>query len=388
MSGSVSPRVEFYRHSLGAEEKARILEALDGPILTTGQWTADAEQSLREYLNVEHVVCLDSCTAALHLALLAYDIGPEHEVIVPAMTFVATANAALMAGARPVFADVDPRHGCVTADTIAARITSRTRAIIPVHLYGLLCDMQSLRDLADRHGLILIEDAAHCIEARRGQIRPASHSDAACFSFYATKNVTCGEGGALATNNADVAERVRRLSQHGMTTTASDRYGKRYKHWDMDELGWKYNLDNIRAALIPPQIRKLDDHWRRRRAIAERYERAFADFPGVEMPAVEQPVWSARHLFPIWVERGRRDATVHELQQRGIGVTVNYRAVHLLRYYQREFGHRPGDLPAAEMIGDRTLSLPFFPQMSDEQVERVIETVEEVVATPALTANE
>lgn len=387
MSGVAPSRVEFFRHNLGAEEKQRLLAALDGAILTTGKWTEEAEQSLRDYLGVAHVVCLDSCTAALHLALLAQDIGPGDEVIVPAMTFVATANAALMAGARPVFADVDPQTGCVTAETIAERITRRTRAIIPVHLYGLLCDMPRLQGLADRNGLVLIEDAAHCLEARRGVARPGSHSHAACFSFYATKNITCGEGGALATNDTRLAERVRRLALHGMTTSAAERYGKQYKHWDMDELGWKYNLDNIRAALIPPQVRKLDENWRRRQAIAARYESAFATVAGLEMPQVRQAEWSARHLFPIWVDPRRRDEVLHGLQERGIGVTVNYRAVHLLRYYQRESGRRRGDLPAAESIGDRTLSLPFYPQMTDGQIQRVCESVEEVVSAPAAFAN-
>ena len=377
-------RIEFFRHSLGPEEKARVLAALDGVILTTGSFTAEAEQALGDYLGVPHVVCLDSCTAALHLALLAHDIGPGDEVIVPAMTFVATANAVLMTGAAPVFADVDPRNGCVTADTVAERITRKTRAILPVHLYGLLCDVEALHALAQRPGLALIEDAAHCIEARRGVVRPASHSHCACFSFYATKNITCGEGGALATHDARLAERVRRLSQHGLTSTAVERYGQTYKHWDMDELGWKYNLDNIRASLLTPQIRKLDQRWTRRRALAAEYEAALAGLPGVQIPEVLDPLWSARHLFPIWVERGRRDEVLAGLQARGVGVTVNYRAVHLLRYYRQKLGHQPGDLSAAEDIGERTLSLPFHPQMTSDQVQQVARAVEETIASGRL----
>jgi len=375
--------VEFYRHSLGPEERARILAALDQPILTTGQVTAEAEQALAEYLGLREVVCLDSCTAALHLALLAHDIGPGDEVIVPAMTFVATANAVLMAGARPVFCDVEAATACMTVATVAPRVTPRTRAILPVHLYGRLCEMEELHAFARARKLIVIEDAAHCIEARRGRVRPGTHSHCACFSFYATKNITCGEGGALATNDAQLAARVRRLSQHGLTSTAAERYGQPYKHWDMLELGWKYNLDNIRASLLVPQIRKLDERWARRREIAARYEEAFARIDGLEFPRVGDPLSSARHLFPIWVDPQRRDEVVAGLRQRGIGVTVNYRAVHLLTFYRRRFGYQPGDLPAAELIGGRTLSLPFYPSLRDAQIEQVIAAVEEVVCGAA-----
>lgn len=377
--------IEFYRHSLGDEEKACLCAALDDPILTTGRRTAAAEQALANYLGSAHVVGLDSGTAALHLALLAQGIGPGDEVIVPAMTFVATANAVLMAGATPVFADVDPAHGCVTVETVAPRVTGRTRAVIPVHLYGLLCDMEALSALAADRNLILIEDSAHCLEARRGDVRPGTHSSCACFSFYATKNITCGEGGALATNDPELAARVRRLALHGMTSSASDRHGRRYRHWDMPDWGWKYNLDNIRASLLPPQIRKLDERWRRRREIAARYEAAFARLEGVDFPQVAVPEWSARHVFPIWVAPSRRDEILAGLQERGIGVVVNYRAVHLLQYYARHFGYRRGDLPVAEDIGDRTLSLPLYPQLTDAQINRVIDAVTEAVHEPVET---
>ncbi len=368
-------RVDFYRHNLGHEEKACVLAALDATILTTGRAVAEAEHALAEYLDVLNVVCLDSGTAALHLALIANGIGPGDQVVVPAMTFVATANAVLMAGAEPVFADVDSETGCLTVETIAPRVTSRTRAVIPVHLYGLLCDMESINAFAREHDLILVEDSAHCLEGRRGSTRPASHSRCACFSFYATKAITCGEGGALATNDPELAGRVRRLALHGMTTSAYDRYGKRYQHWDMTEWGWKYNLDNIRAALLLPQIAKLDQRWQRRRQIAEQYEAAFADIAGVEFPKTAHPDWSARHLFTIWVDPQRRDEILADLQRRQIGVAVNYRAVHLLEYYARRLGHRRGDFPVAESIGDRTISLPLYPQLTTRQIQSVIDAV-------------
>ncbi len=375
---SATEPIEFYVHNLGDEEKRRICEALDGTILTTGRYTAEAEQALAEYLDIPHVVCLDSCTAALHLALVAHGIGPGDEVIVPAMTYAATATAVEMAGARPVFADVDPLTANLTPETITPHIRGRTRAILCVHLYGLLCDMPVLRRLADGHRLVLIEDAAHCIEARRGDVRPGSHGDCACLSFYATKTITCGEGGALVTRNAELAARVRRLAQHGIDLSAADRYAGRFRHWELIEAGWKYNLDNIRASLLLPQIRRLDERWARRRQIAERYERAFADHPRIEFPRVDTPPASARHLFTIWVDPRRRDRIAATLRQRGIGVAVNYRAVHLLRHYREKYGYRRGELPVAERIGDRTLSLPLYPKLTDEQVERVIANVLEV----------
>ncbi len=371
--------IEFYRHNLGEEEKRRICEALDGTILTTGEFVREAEQALAGYLDIPHVVCLDSCTAALHLALLARGIGPGDEVIVPAMTYAATATAVEMAGARPVFADVDPQTANLTPATIEPHIRGRTRAILCVHLYGLLCDMPALRELADARELVLIEDAAHCIEARRGDVRPGSHGDCACLSFYATKTITCGEGGALVTRDAELARRVRRLAQHGIDLAAADRYSGAFRHWDLLEAGWKYNLDNIRASLLLPQIRRLDERWARRRQIAERYEQAFAGHPRIEFPRVDAPLASARHLFTIWVDPRRRDRIAATLRERGIGVAVNYRAVHLLTHYREKYGYRRGELPVAESIGERTLSLPLYPKLTDEQVERVIANVIEIV---------
>lgn len=379
---SPGDRIEFFRHDLGVEEKERIVAALDSLVLTTGKAVNEMESGLAAYLGVRHVVGLDSCTGALHLGLLASDIGPGDEVIVPAMTFIATANAVLMAGATPVLADVDPTTGCLTAETAGCRITKRTKAIIPVHLYGLLCDMKALRTLADDHGLCLMEDSAHCLEAKRGDVRPASDSHAACFSFYATKAITCGEGGALATNDAELADRVRRLSLHGMTASAFERHAVPYRHWDMTELGWKYNLDNLRASLLLPQIARLDRNWMRRRCLALRYEDLLRDIEGVDFPAVGSEMWSARHLMTIWVDPTHRDGVLAELQNRGIGVAVNYRPVHLMAYYRKRYGFRPGDLPNAEKIGAQTISLPLYPQLTEKEVERVVRAVHGAIAAP------
>ena len=236
-------RVAFYRHSLGEREVQAIRDVLAGPILTTGEAVERFESSFAAYLGVDHALAVTSCTGALHMSLLALGIGPGDEVITTPMTFVATATAVLEAGATPVFVDVEERTGNIDAGVVEGAITSRTKAIIPVHLYGQMCDMKALRTIADRHGLSIVEDAAHCIEGSRDGIRPGQVSETACFSFYATKNITCGEGGAVVTRHRDLYDKLRLLRLHGMTKTAYDRHREGYRHWDMTVMGWKYNMD-------------------------------------------------------------------------------------------------------------------------------------------------
>jgi UDP-4-amino-4-deoxy-L-arabinose-oxoglutarate aminotransferase len=229
--------------------------------------------------------------------------------------------------------------------------------------------------------VLIIEDAAHAAEAVRDGVRPGQLGQSACFSFYATKNLTCGEGGAVATNDPIMAENLRRLRSHGLSKEAAGRYTERYQHWDMLDLGYKANLSDINAALLLGQLPRLDEQLERREAIARRYEEAFATMPGIEFPVVPAGARSARHLFTIWVPDGRRDQTLHELQERGIGVAVNYRAIHRLSYYDSLMGFVPGTFPHAERIGERTITLPLYPSMSSEDVDAVIEAVRGVAST-------
>lgn len=377
-------RVEFYRHALTEEDIAAAADTLRSVFLTTGPRAALFEEAFATYLGVGHAAAVSSCTSALFLCLKALNIGPGDEVITTPMTFIATSNAILHAGATPVFVDVEPDTGNIDARQVERAVTSRTRAVIPVHLYGLMADVQDLSDICQRHKLMLIEDAAHATEAVRDGFRPGQIGQAACFSFYATKNLTCGEGGAIATNDPALAESVRRLRSHGMSKEAAGRYTGRYQHWDMLSLGYKANLSDIQAALLLGQLPRLEAQLARREAIAGRYESAFADLAGVGFPVVRGNATSARHLFTIWVEPGRRDECLWKLQEKGIGVAVNYRAVHLLSYYRAEFGFQPGDFPYAEAIGDRTLTLPLYPMMTDEQVDQVIEAVRDVAAAPGV----
>jgi dTDP-4-amino-4,6-dideoxygalactose transaminase len=372
--------VPFYRHDLGEEEIAAITEACRGLILTTGAYTRQAEEAIGGYLDLPHAVALDSCTAALHLALLALDIGPGDEVITTPMTFVATANAVLMAGATPVFVDVEPETGNLDASRVEAAITPRTKALLPVHLYGLLCDMRALRAIADRHGLAVIEDAAHCIEGRRDGVGTGELGDCACLSFYATKNICAGEGGMLVSRREDVARRARLLSCHGIDRSAYDRYGKAYAHWDMPVMGWKYNLDNLRASLIPSQVRRIGDNLAKREAVCRRYETELAGIPGLRLPRTDVASVAARHLQTIWVAPERRDALLLELGRRQVGVAVNYRAIHLLDFYRHKFGFTPGSFPVAEDIGNRTITLPLYPGLTEAEQTYVIEQIREAMA--------
>jgi dTDP-4-amino-4,6-dideoxygalactose transaminase len=370
-------KVEFYRHSIEDEDIREVEKVLRSLFLTTGPATSEFEQRFSNYTHLKETVGLNSCTAALHLSLLGLGIGPGDEVITTPLTFIATATAILHAGARPVFVDVDAETGLINPGRIEEAVTASTKAILPVHLYGTMADMKALRRIADRRNLKIIEDCAHCIEGERDGIRPGQLGDAACFSFYATKNLTSGEGGALATNDPDLAERVRILRLHGMSRDAASRYRGDYEHWDMLLPGWKYNMDSIHAALLINQVNRLDDYWKRRASLWKKYTEGLIQIPGLSLPAVIGK--SACHLFTIWVAPHTRDRILKGLQECGIGVAVNYRAIHTLKYFQETYGFKLADFPEAEKIGRMTVSLPFYPKMSNADIQYVIECVGEVI---------
>jgi len=371
--------VDFYRHSLGEEEKAAVAAVLDSLFLTTGQTVYDFEKAFEQFLGVPAVVATVHCTASLHLAMLAAGVGPGDEVITTPMTFLSSANAVVYAGGAPVFVDAEADTANIDAARVEAAITPRTKAIVAVDLYGLPADLVVLRAIADRHGLVLVEDAAHCVEGRRNGYGSGQLADYGCFSFYATKNLTCGEGGAISARDASKKPLLRQLGTHGMSKNAADRYAGKYEHWDMDRLGWKYNMSNVVAALLTPQLPKLKARLARREEICRRYEAAFRE-AGVSFPVVSAGATSARHLFTIWVDPGKRDAVLAGIQSRGVGVAVNYRAVHLTRFYRERFGFGRGDFPIAERIGDSTITIPLWPAMTEAQVDEVIAAVRGAVA--------
>ncbi|TKB69494.1 MAG: DegT/DnrJ/EryC1/StrS family aminotransferase [Nitrospira sp.] len=367
--------IPFYQHDLGEPELEAVRRVLAGPILTTGEVVSTVERRFADYLGRRHALAVTSCTGALHLSLLALGIGAGDEVITTPMTFIATSTAIMEAGATPVFVDVEATTGNMDASRIESAITKKTKAIMPVHLYGYMCDMRAIRTIADQHGLFVIEDAAHCVEGMRDGIRVGELGDTTCFSFYATKNLTCGEGGAVVTDRDTLAEKLRLLRQHGMTKTAADRHREGYQHWDMTVLGWKYNMDNIHAALLLPQLDRVEENWRKRDAVAQWYAQRLKECLGLSLPSYQPGARHARHLYPVWIGNGRRDGIIQGLQREGIGVVVNYRAIHLLTYFRETFGFRVGVFPNAERIGNDTISLPFYAAISEEQVVVVTDTL-------------
>ncbi|MBF0214502.1 MAG: DegT/DnrJ/EryC1/StrS family aminotransferase [Magnetococcales bacterium] len=381
MSQASPFKVPFFLHDLGQAEIDAVSEAIRHPVLTTGETVARFEARLAEYLGCRHVLATTSCTGALHLSLLALGIGAGDEVITTPMTFIATATAILESGARPVFVDVEPETGNLDVQRVAEAITPRTRAILPVHLYGRMCDMAALSALARERGLAIIEDAAHCLEGTAGTIRPASLGDTACFSFYATKNITCGEGGALAFNNSGLYQKLRLLRLHGMTRTGAERAQQGYQHWDMTLMGWKYNMSNIEAAILLPQMDRLERNLTRRIELVNRYRAGLRDLPGVRMLVnLEPEMRHACHLFPVLIDAMPRDACVAALHEAGISVMVNYRPVHLTRYFSETCAYKRGDFPIAEQIGDRVISLPLYPRMRDADVDLVVEALRNTLA--------
>jgi len=296
--------------------------------------------------------------------------------------FVATATAILEAGATPVFVDVEADTGNLDAGRVEAAITPRTKAVLPVHLYGLMCDMRALASIAARHGLRLIEDAAHCIEGVRDGVRPGELSDAACFSFYATKNLTCGEGGALVFDDDALLDRLKLLRLHGMTRMAEESAREGYQHWDMVALGWKYNMSNVEAALLLPQFERMAAKLERRHALARRYEQGFAGMDGITLPRSQPNCVHARHLYTVWCDGLPRDDLIAHLHGERIGAVVNYRPIHLMSYFAERYGYRRGDFPVAEWIGDHTVALPFYPDMRLDDADIVVAAVERALSPP------
>jgi dTDP-4-amino-4,6-dideoxygalactose transaminase len=386
------PRVEFYRHQLGADEADSWRSVLGTLFLTLGPQVAAFEQELgsflvrgREGAAAPHVVGTNSCTMGLLLALRALDVGPGDEVITTPMTFAATASAIMHLGAKPKLVDVEPATGLIDPAAVRAAIGPSTVGILPVHLYGQLADMKALRALADQRGLFIVEDSAHGVEIERDGVRPGDLSEAAVFSFYATKNITSGDGGAVVTRDARTAERLRRLRNHGVTKGAADRHGATYQHWDIVELGYKANLTDLDAALLRPQLPHIDEKRGLREAATSRYEALLRERVAVMKsppPTVNAVPWlierrgrSSHHLFTIHTWPGERDAMLAQLGAAGIGTAVNYRAIHLLTYLVESLAIPRGALPVAEEMGDRTLSLPLYPTLSADHQDRVVEAV-------------
>ena len=370
-------KIEFFKHSIDEGDIERVNSVLRSIFLTTGREVEKFEQNFSRYIGRGYTVGLSSCTAALHLSLIALGVGPGDEVITTPMSFCATANAILHAGARPVFVDVEEETGNLNAELIESVITKKTRAIMPVHIYGQMCDMKGISEIAKKYNLKLIEDAAHAIEASRDNIRVGQLSHTVCFSFYATKSITSGEGGAVSTDNKEITETLKILRLHGIDKGAAERYTKRYQHWDMPLPGWKYNMDNIQAALLVGQLERIEDLWQRRDALWRLYEEELGNIAGIRVLKTLPNVRHARHLFTVLVPPGKRDSLLSALQNRDIGIAVNYRPIHLLKHYRETFRYTEGNYPVAEEIGRRTISLPLYPSLEKADVIYIVKVLKE-----------
>jgi dTDP-4-amino-4,6-dideoxygalactose transaminase len=375
----------FHQPLIDADDERAVIETLRSGWLTTGPRTKGFETELAAYTGSRHCVAVNSCTAALHLALEAIGVGSGDEVITSPITFASTANVIVHRGARPVFVDVVADTLNINADAIEPAITPNTKAVIPVDFAGHPADLDEIMAIGRAQGLPIIEDAAHAIGAEyRG--RPIGGiADMTCFSFYATKNITSGEGGALTTNRQEWADRIFVMALHGISRDAWKRYGTEgYRHWDIIAPGYKYNMFDVQAALVRSQFAKLEAFYTRRIALKTRLDAGLCDVPELTMPGERSWVKHAYHLYPIIVRvemlSADRDTIMNAIQAENVGIGIHFRAVHLHPYYAETFGFGRGMCPRAEYYSDRTISLPFYPKMTDADADDVVAAVRKVIA--------
>ncbi|WP_145249241.1 UDP-4-amino-4-deoxy-L-arabinose aminotransferase [Pseudomonas oryzihabitans] len=375
------PFLPFSRPSIGAEEVAAVSQVLTSGWITTGPQANLLEERFADSVGAAHAVALCSATAAMHVTLLALDIGPGDEVITPSLTWVSTANMITLIGATPVFVDVDRDTLMVSAEQVAAAITPRTKAIVPVHYAGASCDLAPLRALAREHGVALIEDAAHAAGTRY-QGEPIGRRGTAIFSFHAIKNLTCAEGGMLVTDDATLAERVRRLKFHGLAVDAFDRHTLgRKPQAQVQEPGFKYNLSDIHAALALVQLDRLGDINSRRRLLAQAYTQRLAQLPVAPLALPDYAQTHAWHLYILRICPERcgmeREAFMAGLKARGIGTGIHFTATHLHPWYRERWPELA--LPNSEWNSARLCSIPLFPDMTLADVDRVVGAIEDLL---------
>jgi dTDP-4-amino-4,6-dideoxygalactose transaminase len=374
------------RPTLGEEEIREVVDTLRSGWITTGPKVATFEERFREYLHMPETVAVNSGTAGLHLALLGAGIGAGDEVITSSMTFAATANAIVLAGARPVLVDCQSDTLNIDVATVERRITKKTRAVMPVHFAGQPCAMDELLDIARRRKILVIEDAAHALGGEYKGRKIGAVGDATVYSFHPIKSITTGEGGLVVTRDAEWADRMRLFRFHGIRTSAWERQGGgKSPVYAVEVPGLKYTMTDIQAAIGIHQLAKLDGFIERRRLLAERYQEKLKDVEGLKLlgsvPYAHKHSW---HLMVVQLELERldidRNQFVEILKNCNIGAGVHFPALHMQPYYQKNFGYRSGDCPNAERAGERIVSLPLFPAMSEGDVDDVVETVADILA--------
>lgn len=385
--------IPFSLPTIDEEDIAQVVETLRSGWLTTGPKTKQFEADFAAYIGCKHAIAVNSCTAALHLALDAIGVGPDDIVATTPMTFAATAEVIRYMGARPLFVDIDEATMNISPESLADTLEKmpredlkRLKAIIPVHMAGQPCDMDPILELAGRYGIKVVEDAAHTLPARYKGRMAGTIGDIGAFSFYTTKCITTGEGGMVTTDNDSYAEKIRVMSLHGISKDAWKRYTKEGSwYYEIMSPGYKYNMPDILGALGIGQLKKADILLGMRSRMAETYNRAFKGMSGVELPFVSPDVQHSWHLYIIKLDIGRlrigRARFIEELRERGVSTSVHFIPLHLHPYYRNTYGYLPTDFPRAAALYERILSLPLYPRMTDEGLEYVIKSVRGILDT-------
>jgi len=368
--------VPFFIPWITREDRKAVLDALESRWLAGGPRAVEFENLFADYMGVKHAVSVNSCTAALHLAMRALNIGPRDEVIVPVFTFAATANAPLFCGARPVFADIDEKTFNISPIDIVNKITNKTKVIIVVHYAGQSCDMKEITEIADDHKLQVVEDCAHSLGAEYAKRKTGSLGIMGCFSFYPTKIITTFEGGMITTNDDNLAYKIRLLRGHGMTKAALDREKETEWYYDVTDLGYNYRLNEVQAALGISQLKRIKDINARRIKAAHYYTEKIKKIDGIIQPTEEKDRMHVYHLYVVRVMKDRfginRDELFEKLSKKGVGLSVHYTPLHLLTFYKETLKYRIGEFPVAERLYKEVLSLPLFPAITKDQIDYVI----------------
>jgi perosamine synthetase len=384
--------IPYGKQSIDDSDIEAVVEVLRSDWLTTGPKVKEFERALADFTGTRHAVAVSNGTAALHSAMFALNIGPGDEVIVPAVTFAATANCVIYQGGTPIFADVHPDTLLIDPADVEEKITARTKAIIAVDYAGQPCDYERLREIAQKHGLMLIADACHALGAQFRNRRVGSLADITVFSFHPVKIITSGEGGMLTLDSNDMNDRLQRFRNHGINSDFRTRETLGTWHYEMVELGYNYRMTDLQSALGLNQLRKLSQFLNRRHQIASIYDKTFARDDWINPLAVKKEVFHAYHLYVVRVDFesagiSRSDA-FQQLRKKGVGVNVHYLPVYLHPYYQNKFGTRAGFCPIAESITRQILSLPIHPEMSEADVESVVRAVRETIYPSARSSND
>ncbi len=372
-------KVEFYKHNIWIIDVFNLLKVLKGIFLTTWKTVDKFERKLSLYTWNKYSIWMKSCTIALFLSLKYFNIWKWDEVITTPLSFVSTANSIEHTWAKPVFVDVDKKTWNIDLKKIEWKITSKTKAIIVVHLYWQMVDIVKLKWITDKYNIKIIEDSAHCVEWENNWIRPWNISNCACFSFSTIKNITSWEWGAISTNDKSMSDWLKKARLHWISKSAAQRYGLTYEHYDMEFLWYKSNMTNIDASLLLNQIDNIDKLLLKRERISQKYNDWFKNNENIGYPDVLLNWVHARHLYTILIKDSwLRDTYIYKLQKAWIWVAVNFRTIHLMSYYKKKYSYKRGDFPNAEFYWDATISIPLYPKLRNSEINYIIKIINSI----------